>query len=158
MALDSALAMAAPRGLVQLFVEAGAPIATLLAQRPNSGPLGMFAAQLLTVVDHTVPMPDLPFVVETDAVAYPRGHFHYVEHLPALAAVVSDNILIEALSERELEVLMLMAAGRSNQEIADQLIISVPTVKKHGSNIFGKLQATNRTEAVARARDLGLLR
>jgi LuxR family maltose regulon positive regulatory protein len=50
-----------------------------------------------------------------------------------------------------------MAAGHSNQEIADQLIISVPTVKKHGSNIFSKLQATNRTEAVARGRELGLL-
>jgi len=156
-ALDSALAMAAPRGLVQLFVEAGAPITTLLAQRPHSGPLGIFAAQLLTIVDQHAPMPDLPFMAETNPVTQPRGHFHYLEHLPALAAVVSERVLIETLSERELDVLMLMAAGRSNQEIADQLIISVSTVKKHGSNIFGKLQATNRTEAVARARDLGLL-
>jgi LuxR family maltose regulon positive regulatory protein len=156
-ALDSALAMAAPRGLVQLFVEAGAPIATLLAQRQGSGPLGTFAAQLLEIVDRNAAMPDLPFVVETDAGAHPRGQFQYLEHLPALAAVVDDTTLVEALSERELEVLALMAVGRSNQEIADRLIISVPTVKKHGSNIFGKLQATNRTEAVARARELGLL-
>ena len=156
-ALDSALAMAAPRGLVQLFVEAGAPIAALLVNHPRSGPLGTFAAQLLPFVDRDAPTLELPFVAETNAVTHPRGHFYYVEHLPALAAVVSNTPLIEALSERELEVLRLMAAGRSNQEIADQLVISVPTVKKHGSNIFGKLQATNRTEAVARARDRGLL-
>jgi LuxR family maltose regulon positive regulatory protein len=50
-----------------------------------------------------------------------------------------------------------MALGLSNQFIAERLIISVQTVKKHGSNIFGKLHASNRTEAVARARTLGLL-
>ena len=61
------------------------------------------------------------------------------------------------MSEREREVLELLATGASNQQIADQLVVTVRTVKKHASNIFGKLGASNRTQAVARARDLGLL-
>ena len=63
----------------------------------------------------------------------------------------------EQLSERELEVLRLMARGASNQEIAEQLVITVGTVKSHINHILGKLEAHNRTEAVARARGLGLL-
>ena len=63
----------------------------------------------------------------------------------------------DILSERELEVLRLMAAGRSNQEIADELVIALGTAKRHTANIFHKLDVRNRTEAVARARQLGLL-
>jgi predicted ATPase/DNA-binding CsgD family transcriptional regulator len=65
--------------------------------------------------------------------------------------------LTEALSRRELEVLSLVAAGYSNREIARQLVVTVGTVKKHLNNIFGKLQVSNRTQAVARARELRLL-
>lgn len=65
--------------------------------------------------------------------------------------------LIEPLSEREQEVLRLVAAGLTNREIADSLSISAETVKKHASAIFGKLSVANRTEAAARARGLGLL-
>jgi LuxR family maltose regulon positive regulatory protein len=65
--------------------------------------------------------------------------------------------LIEPLSERELEVLSLIAAGLSNREIAGRLFIAVGTVKRHINNIYGKMQVHRRTEAVARARDLGLL-
>jgi LuxR family transcriptional regulator, maltose regulon positive regulatory protein len=61
------------------------------------------------------------------------------------------------LSERELEVLRLVAAGRPNREIAGELYVAVDTVKKHLTHIFAKLGASNRTEATARARDLGLL-
>ncbi|HEY7131110.1 MAG TPA: LuxR C-terminal-related transcriptional regulator [Candidatus Limnocylindrales bacterium] len=64
---------------------------------------------------------------------------------------------VEPLSERELEVLDLLAAGRSNQEIADELFVTVDTVKKHNTHILGKLGASNRTQAAARARELGLL-
>src|SRR5262249_59144868 len=64
----------------------------------------------------------------------------------------------EPLSGRELEVLRLLAAGRSNQQIADELVITLATVKKHVGHILGKLAAGNRTQAVARARGLGLLR
>jgi LuxR family maltose regulon positive regulatory protein len=65
--------------------------------------------------------------------------------------------LVEPLSERELEVLRLIAQGHSNQQIADALIVSVGTVKKHLNNIFGKLGVESRTQAVARARALSLL-
>ncbi|HEU4671788.1 MAG TPA: LuxR C-terminal-related transcriptional regulator [Candidatus Limnocylindrales bacterium] len=63
----------------------------------------------------------------------------------------------EALSERELEVLRLLAAGHANREIADRLFVTVDTVKRHVTHILGKLGAANRTEAAARSRDLGLL-
>ena len=65
--------------------------------------------------------------------------------------------LIEPLSERELEVLRLIAVGYSNQEIADRLIIAQGTVKRHINNIYGKLQVGSRTQAVAAARDLHIL-
>ncbi|MCA9954636.1 MAG: hypothetical protein KC434_07945, partial [Anaerolineales bacterium] len=65
--------------------------------------------------------------------------------------------LLEPLSERELEVLLLVADGRSNQEIADQLFVTLGTVKKHLNNIYGKLGVARRTEAVAQARALHLL-
>lgn len=65
--------------------------------------------------------------------------------------------LLDPLSTRELEVLQLMAQGASNVEIADALIIAFATVKRHVSNILSKLQATNRTQAVAYARRLSLL-
>ena len=64
---------------------------------------------------------------------------------------------MEPLSPRELEVLELLAAGRSNREIADQLVVALDTVKKHVSHLLDKLGAGNRTQAVARARELGLL-
>jgi LuxR family transcriptional regulator, maltose regulon positive regulatory protein len=64
---------------------------------------------------------------------------------------------VEALTPREVEVLRLLAAGASNQRIADELTVSIGTVKAHTSHILGKLGAGNRTEAVARARHLGLL-
>ena len=65
--------------------------------------------------------------------------------------------LIEPLSQRELEVLRLIAAGLSNREIAQELVIAIGTVKRHINNIYGKLGVHRRTEAVARARDLGLI-
>jgi LuxR family maltose regulon positive regulatory protein len=65
--------------------------------------------------------------------------------------------LIEQLTSRELEVLAMLAAGRSNQGIASHLVISLDTVKKHVSHLMGKLGAANRTEAVARGRELGLI-
>jgi DNA-binding CsgD family transcriptional regulator len=65
--------------------------------------------------------------------------------------------LVEPLTARELEVLGLLAAGRPNQGIAEELVVTVDTVKKHVGHVLDKLGAANRTEAVARARELGLL-
>ncbi|HEV3498338.1 MAG TPA: response regulator transcription factor, partial [Actinomycetes bacterium] len=65
--------------------------------------------------------------------------------------------LVEPLSPRELEVLVLLADGRSNKAIADTLVISLDTVKRHVSHVLDKLGAANRTQAVSRARELRLL-
>jgi LuxR family maltose regulon positive regulatory protein len=66
--------------------------------------------------------------------------------------------LIDPLTSRELEVLQMLAAGKSNQAIAGELVVTLDTVKKHVSHLLGKLGAANRTEAVTRARELGLTR
>jgi LuxR family maltose regulon positive regulatory protein len=65
--------------------------------------------------------------------------------------------LVEPLTAREKEILSLLADGRPNRAIAEDLVISVDTVKRHVTHVLDKLAATNRTEAVARARALGLL-
>ena len=65
--------------------------------------------------------------------------------------------LLETLSERECEVLKLIAAGYTNRQIADQLVVSLNTVKKHTTHIYGKLGVKNRTQAIAMARDIKLI-
>ena len=65
--------------------------------------------------------------------------------------------LVEQLTGREVEVLTMLAAGRSNPAIASELVVTLDTVKKHVSHVMAKLGAANRTEAVARARELGLI-
>jgi LuxR family maltose regulon positive regulatory protein len=69
----------------------------------------------------------------------------------------SGQALVEPLSPRELEVLHLMSLGKTNQEIAQQLIVAPGTVKAHTASIYRKLDVANRTEASARARQLGIL-
>ena len=81
---------------------------------------------------------------------------------PQTSAALSRSIavvpaLVEPLSERELEILRLMAAGMTNQQIADRLCVVVGTVKVHNHHIFGKLGVSNRVQALARARELNLL-
>jgi LuxR family maltose regulon positive regulatory protein len=86
--------------------------------------------------------------------------------LPHYTAVILDGFvrlsppdqpLVEPLTEREIEVLALIARGATNREIADELVIALTTAKKHVSNILGKLAVSNRTEAAARGRELNLI-
>lgn len=83
----------------------------------------------------------------------------YVRKLLAASAPLhpSPSALIETLSERELDVLRLLAEGQTNQEIAQALCVSVNTVKTHLKNVYGKLGVNTRREAAAKARKLGLL-
>ncbi len=71
----------------------------------------------------------------------------------------ADDIdsLVEPLTAREVEILQLIAAGDSNQAVADKLFITLSAVKKHAGHIFAKLHVNSRTQAVARARQVGLL-
>jgi LuxR family maltose regulon positive regulatory protein len=65
--------------------------------------------------------------------------------------------MLDLLTERELEVLRLICEGYSNQDIASELVVTIHTVKTHASNIYGKLGVRSRTQAIAHARDLGLV-
>lgn len=92
-----------------------------------------------------------------------RIHLKYVSRLLVAfgpvegQALATVQPLIEPLSDRELEVLRHLATGLSNQAIADKLFVSLAAVKWHARNIYGKLNVSNRTQAVARARELGIL-
>ena len=77
------------------------------------------------------------------------------ESVPAPSPVA--QVLVEPLTERELEVLRLIAGGLSNREIASELVVAVSTVKSHINHIYGKLDVKNRVQAIARARTLELL-
>jgi LuxR family maltose regulon positive regulatory protein len=145
--LERALAPGEEERYVRMFVDEGAAMAALLADiAASDAPVAPYAATLLDA------FPD----VELRA---PSGHldFGLKEPLPTANPKSKIQNLVEPLSDRELQVLRLIAAGHSNQEIAASLIIVVGTVKKHINSIFGKLQVRNRTQALIRARDLGLL-
>jgi LuxR family maltose regulon positive regulatory protein len=77
---------------------------------------------------------------------------------PSSSVIGLPQLLVDPLSRRELDILRLIADGASNRDIASELVVSLGTVKKHLNNIFGKLDAHSRTQAVARAREAGLLR
>ena len=130
--LGEALALASPGGLIRIFVDEGAPMADLLSQMAAGNPGFEFAQKLLAVFERD---------------ALPKGTF-----LPA-----ATQPLIEPLSEREQEVLRLIAEGLSNREIGERLFLALNTVKGYNRKIFYKLQVQRRTEAIARARELGLL-
>jgi LuxR family maltose regulon positive regulatory protein len=132
--LFDALALAESGGFIRLFVDEGLPMAHLLSQAATHGIMPDSIGKLLTVCE---------------AEAQKSEDTSY---LPPPA-----QPLIEPLSHRELEVLHLIAQGLSNQEISERLFLALDTVKGHNQKIFGKLQVQRRTEAVARARKLGLL-
>jgi LuxR family maltose regulon positive regulatory protein len=126
--LGQALELAEPEGYVRAFVDEGAPMARLLRRMLARLPASDYVRLLLEALGE-----------------------------PATLEKPSAVPLIESLSERELQVLRLIADGATNKEIADELVLTVNTVKRHISNIFGKLEVSNRAQAIARARQLNLL-
>jgi LuxR family maltose regulon positive regulatory protein len=138
-ALSSALSLAEPEGYVRAFIDEGEPMAELLRHAVARGICSSYAASLLAA----------------NAAQKKAGGGEGGPGLRSLVPRPSD--LVEPLSERELQVLRLLAAGLSNREIAEQLFLAVGTVKKYTSNIYGKLSVHSRTQAAARARELNLL-
>jgi LuxR family maltose regulon positive regulatory protein len=137
-ALAEALALAEPEGYVRTFVDEGQPMAELLSAMldPRRGGRSGVAGR---VPAH-----------------YPSKLLATLEREAEGAASPAAG-LPEPLSERELEVLRLVAVGKSNRRIAQELYVSVGTVKTHLNNLYRKLETHSRTQAVARARDLGLI-
>lgn len=142
MALDRALTLAEPEGYVRTFVDAGAGMAELLRELRRQRELKPKGPASHAYIDRLL------------SAFSTRGASPAAS---ALSSVSSGSPLIEPLSQRELEVLRLMAEGLTNKQIAARLIVAVGTVKAHVHNISGKLGAQNRAHAVARARELGLL-
>ena len=128
------LALTESEGYLRLFLELGQDVADLLQKTQVEGKHGEYVSKLLAAFNGQ------QVGVKGDAVKLP-----------------SQGGLIEPLTERELEVLRLMCEGHSNQDIADTMIVSVNTVKKHTSNIYGKLGVRNRAQAVLRAREIKLI-
>jgi LuxR family maltose regulon positive regulatory protein len=139
-ALEQAMAMAEPQGCVRAFVDLGGPMRRLL-DKAAEGPRPHYTALLQAALQaHLAAIaPALPGAARAQA--------------PPIAA----GALSEPLSQRELEILNLIYKGLSNQEIGQQLFLSLSTVKWHNQNLFGKLDVQRRTEAVARALELNLL-
>ncbi|MDR6224057.1 LuxR C-terminal-related transcriptional regulator [Desmospora profundinema] len=133
--LEEALALAEPGGFIRTFVDEGVPMERLLSEAAAYGIMPEYIDQLLNVFEEEQKRVDK-------------------SSLPPESPV---QPLMEPLSERELQVLQLVAQGLSNREISERLFLALSTVKGHNRNIFNKLQVQRRTEAVARARELGLL-
>jgi LuxR family transcriptional regulator, maltose regulon positive regulatory protein len=152
-ALAHALIRAAPEGYVRLFVDEGAPMAALVAQsaalrlaqeprRAQNDPVRAYAESLL-----------LAFPSEQRRKTAVDSDAPSVLH----SMLERSNALIEPLSEREIEVLRLIASGLSDRAIAEKLILAIGTVKKHLNNIYSKLGVHTRTQALARAHSLNVL-
>jgi LuxR family maltose regulon positive regulatory protein len=129
--LERAISLAEPEGYVRIFVDEGQPMAELLRHATSRGIRPRYTGKLLAAF--SVPQPK-------DALSTRTA-------MPAM----------EPLTQRELEVLQLLAAGKSNRQIADELVVVTGTVKAHLLNIYGKLDVHSRTQALARSRQLGLL-
>ena len=133
--LGEALALAEPAGFIRLFVDEGAPMAKLLTRMGAEG--GKRRDYVDRLLDAFGQRDDVPAQEE------PSSH--------------GSQSLVEQLSRRELEVLQLIARGLSNREIGERLFLALDTVKGHNRRIYDKLQVQSRTEAIARAHELGLL-
>jgi LuxR family maltose regulon positive regulatory protein len=124
-ALERALALAKPEGYVRIFLDEGEAMTRLLCQVQSRQVGNGYTAVLLSKIDKAPGMTQ-----------------------------PSMQLLAEPLTTREVEVLKLIEAGSSNQEISEQLVISIPTVKRHISNIYAKLGVKSRTQALAIGKEL----
>jgi len=139
--LERAVTLAEPAGYVRVFVNEGPSLQALLAKMlsaKENAPQAGYITQLLTT------FPESLSAQRTEKVATK----------PITTPV---EVLLEPLSGREQEVLELLAAGMANQKIAERLVVTVGTVKTHIKSIYGKLGVHRRTQAIVRARELGLL-
>ena len=138
-ALERALALAEPEGYVRIFVDEGEAMRLLIEKqsRNRDHPLSGYADKLLAAF--------------TQPVAAPKS-----AHPPSEIRSKSKSDMIEPLSERELEVLKLLRSELSGPEIAQQLIVSLNTLRTHTKNIFNKLGVNNRRAAIRRAEELDL--
>jgi LuxR family maltose regulon positive regulatory protein len=147
--LERALLLAAPEGFVRRFVDEGPVMAMLLQAVQARGIAPDYITQLLAAF----PEPDK----ETKRLGERKARETDARAISLSPSLLVSRSLVEPLSARELEVLRLIAGGMSNADVARTLVIAISTVKTHTNSIFGKLQATSRTQAIALARDLHLL-
>ena len=140
--LAEALTLACPQGYVRVLADEGAPMRVLLAQLSAARRGQQHAARRI----------DPGYLAALLRACGQAG----AAPPPGRAAAAPPG-LAEPLTDRELDVLRLIAAGKSNQRIAHDLFVALDTVKTHVTHILGKLGAANRTEAAARARQLGLI-
>jgi LuxR family maltose regulon positive regulatory protein len=140
-ALEEAIRLAWPEQNRRVFLDEGRRIGKLLYAAAARGAGGPFAVELLSSIDRPSPGEEAPCQEPpVDGASRP-----------------GESLLAEPLSPRELEILRCLAEGNTNHEIAGRFVLSPKTVKRHLSNIFAKLEAKNRTQAVALARALKLL-
>jgi LuxR family maltose regulon positive regulatory protein len=155
--LQRALTLAEPGGYIRVFVDEGKPMARLLSQiLAQPGDLGEGAQRK----GHQAASRGIaPEYVDRLFSAFGIWEYGSMGEAPPHShpPTLIPPSLIESLSKRELEVLNHLAAGLTNREIAEKLVITVGTVKRHVSNIYAKLDVRSRTQAVAKARELDLL-
>jgi LuxR family maltose regulon positive regulatory protein len=164
--LRQALTLAEPEGFVRLFVDEGLPLAGLLYKlnaSPEHTGLEAYIHKLLAACPNLPsPVSDPSSIkagdgVEASAGPPPKGSTPDAPTESIVNPKSKIQNLIDPLTERELEILHLIAAGQSNKEIARTLVIAVGTVKKHLNSIYGKLDVHSRTQAIVQAKALNLL-